>query len=64
MSLAETNKIDVIPIKSDHLTALENLPLIHCDPFDRLLIATALAEQMTLITIDENIAKYDVPQIW
>ena len=44
--------------------ALEALPLIHRDPFDSLLIATALAEQMTLITVDENIAKYDVPQIW
>ena len=64
LRLAETNKIDIIPIKSDHLTALEALPLIHRDPFDRLLIATAIAEQMTLITIDENIAKYNVPLIW
>ena len=33
-------------------------------PFDRLLIATALAEDMTLITADENIVQYKVPQIW
>ena len=62
--IAESNGFIIAPIKSDHLTALEALPLIHRDPFDRLLIATALAENMTLITVDENIAKYDVPQIW
>ena len=62
--LAETNKITLLPVKTDHLSALETLPMIHRDPFDRLLIATALAEGMTLITADENIARYKVPQIW
>jgi len=64
VQLAENNGFTIVPIKTTHLTILETLPLIHRDPFDRLLIATALAEQMTLITVDENIAKYDVPQIW
>jgi PIN domain nuclease of toxin-antitoxin system len=40
------------------------LPNHHKDPFDRLLIATAIAEGMTLITIDENIQKYDAPWVW
>jgi len=62
--LAESNGFTIIPIKTTHLTALESLPLIHRDPFDRLLIATTFAEQMTLITVDTNIAQYDVPQIW
>ena len=62
--LAEDNGITILPIKTSHLTTYETLPLIHRDPFDRLLMATAIAEQMTLITIDENIAKYDVPIIW
>ena len=62
--LAESNGFIVIPIKSDHLTVFEALPLIHRDPFDRLLVATTLAEQMTLITVDKNIAQYDVPLIW
>jgi len=61
---AETNKITILPIKPSHLTALETLPMIHRDPFDRLLIATALYEEMTLITVDENIQRYDVSQIW
>ena len=61
---AEANNIAILPIKTAHLTPLETLPMIHRDPFDRLLIATALAEGMTLITADENITHYKVPQIW
>jgi len=62
--LAEKNEITIIPIITSHLTVLESLPMIHRDPFDRLLIATAIAEQMTIITADANIARYDVPHIW
>jgi len=62
--LAKANDIRVLPVKAAHLTALESLPLIHRDPFDRLLVAVALAEQMTLITADGNIAQYEVPQVW
>jgi len=61
---AENNKINILPIKPSFLTILETLPLIHRDPFDRLLIAAALAEGMTLITDDENIKRYEVSQIW
>ena len=64
LRLAETCEMNIIPIKPKHLTVLETLPLIHRDPFDRLIIATALAEQLTIITADENIARYDVLQIW
>jgi len=62
--LAEKNRIAILPIKTVHLTTLETLPMIHRDPFDRLLIATAISEQMTLITADENIARYDVSKVW
>ena len=60
----ENNGITILPIKTAYLTALESLPMIHRDPFDRLLVATALAEQMTIITADENIAKYTISHIW
>ena len=60
---AETNDIIILPIKTAHLITLETLPLIHRDPFDRLLVATALVEQMTIITADEDIAKYPVSHI-
>ena len=61
---AETNGFIFLPIKPSHLAVYETLPLIHRDPFDRLLIATAIDEQMTLISADKNIAQYDVPLIW
>ena len=64
LQLAEKCDITILPIKAVHLTAFENLPFIHRDPFDRLIIATALAEQMTLITDDGNIARYEIPIIW
>jgi PIN domain nuclease of toxin-antitoxin system len=61
---AQAWDITILPIETAHLTALESLPLIHRDPFDRLLVATALAEKMTLISADENIRRYDVPLVW
>ena len=64
MQVAKNNDITIMPIETAHLTALNKLPFIHRDPFDRLLIATAIAEEMTLITVDENIMKYEVSQIW
>jgi PIN domain nuclease of toxin-antitoxin system len=67
--LAENNGITVLPIKPAHLTVLESLPLLHRDPAylrydDRLLIATAISEQMTFISADKNITQYDVPLVW
>ena len=64
IKLAETNGITILPIKPGYLSTLETLPLIHRDPFDRLLVATAIYEQMTIITADENIAKYPVSHLW
>lgn len=62
--LARANDITIIPIAVAHLTVLERLPWFHRDPFDRLLIASALSEGMTLVTADGNIKRYDVPQVW
>ena len=54
----------VLQIEDMYLSELMELPYIHKDPFDRLIISTAIAEELTIITIDENIQKYDVPWIW
>ena len=56
--------LTILQIENAYLTGLSELPFIHKDPFDRLLIATALAEDLSIITIDENIQKYDVPWVW
>jgi PIN domain nuclease of toxin-antitoxin system len=60
----QRNGITVINVDGTHIEYVEKLPLLHRDPFDRLLVATAATEGMTLITIDENIHKYDVPILW
>jgi len=54
----------IIGLERHHIEAYAALPLLHRDPFDGIIVATALAEDMTIITVDENIQKYDVPWIW
>ena len=58
------NGFGLLPITENHVKTLELLPILHKDPFDRLLISTALAENLTIITADDNIHRYDVPWIW
>jgi len=58
------NGFDFFQIEYEYLKGLSKLPFIHKDPFDRLIIATAIAENMTIISVDENIQKYDVSWIW
>jgi PIN domain nuclease of toxin-antitoxin system len=50
-----------LPITSDHAVAIDTLPAIHKDPFDRLLIAQALSEGVTLLTADALVAGYPGP---
>jgi PIN domain nuclease of toxin-antitoxin system len=58
------NGIKWLPIEKEHSQGIIELPMIHRDPFDRLLIAQACAEDMTLLTADSNIKQYDIPTIW
>ena len=50
-----------LPILSEHVVAIDALPLIHKDPFDRLLIAQAMVEGITLLTDDATLAQYSGP---
>ena len=58
------NGIESLPLNSSYLKFVEKLPFFHRDPFDRLLVATAKAEDMIILTADENIQKYDVNWVW
>jgi PIN domain nuclease of toxin-antitoxin system len=49
-----------LPINHDHAELVGKLPDIHKDPFDRMLIAQATIEKLTLVTRDELIAKYNI----
>jgi hypothetical protein len=53
-----------LPIVSDHVVAIESLPTIHKDPFDRLLVAQATVEGITLLTIDSLMANIPGPFEW
>ncbi len=50
----------ILPIQENHILQLKNLPNIHKDPFDRMLIAQAMTEQLMLITDDEKIIQYPI----
>lgn len=50
-----------LPIYSDHVVAVDSLPPIHKDPFDRLLIAQATVEGILLLTLDPIVARYPGP---
>lgn len=50
-----------LAIRSDHALAVDHLPPIHSDPFDRILMAQARVENITLLTMDEKLAGYPVP---
>ena len=64
LSAVNRHPIALITVLPRHVELVESLPFIHRDPFDRLLIATALAERMAFVTADENIQKYDIPVVW
>jgi len=58
------NGIEILPINLQHLIALTKLPLHHRDPFDRILIAQAIAEDVPIISIDKKFDLYGVNRQW
>lgn len=59
-ALMQENRFTELPISIVHTEETSRLPMIHRDPFDRLLVAQARLESLTLITTDAEIHKYDV----
>jgi len=62
--LIEKNGFQILQISVEHTVAYEALELVHRDPFDRILVAQAMVEKMTIITKDDNIQKYIVKTNW
>ena len=58
------NRLALLHVTPDHLWALDTLPPHHRDPFDRLLLAQAKVEGLTLVSGDAEVAKYDVNRLW
>ena len=55
------NGYEELPITDEHAVALDSLPPIHRDPFDRILIVQSMVEGITLLTVDPLIAQYPAP---
>jgi len=58
------NGIHLLPIDLSHVLGLSDLPHHHKDPFDRLLVAQAMAENLAVLSRDPHIARYPVPVEW
>ncbi|SKB55319.1 type II toxin-antitoxin system VapC family toxin [Dyadobacter psychrophilus] len=63
---AMRNSFHSLPFDNEHYDVLEQLPLLHADPFDRMIIAQAIAENLTIITQDKKFELYQnlVPILW
>jgi PIN domain nuclease of toxin-antitoxin system len=55
---------EVLLIKPDHVYQVGRLPMIHKDPFDRLLLAQAASEGWVLVSNDEKVREYPVATVW
>jgi len=64
LNAIKVSDVGILQIEDEYLRNLSRLSFLHKDPFDRLLIATAFAENLTIITVDENIQKYDIAWVW
>jgi PIN domain nuclease of toxin-antitoxin system len=58
------NMVDVLPVELEHVLALDSLPALHSDPFDRLLIAQANVAEASLVSSDTAINQYPVRTLW
>lgn len=58
------NAIAILSIRVSHVAALGRLPEIHRDPFDRILIAQALVENLPLVSKDVRLSEYKVHILW
>src|SRR4051812_8244914 len=60
----ESNHFLELLISARHALAAGNLPIHHSDPFDRMLIAQAQTEELTVVTHDQTFAAYQIPVLW
>lgn len=64
VKLIEDNGFIILPIEINHIIELEKLSYYHRDPFDRIIISSAMADELTVVTKDENFQLYTVNCLW
>ena len=60
----QANGLELLPVSVEHVLAVDGLPPIHRDPFDRLLICQAIVEEAELVSKDQTFTSYPVRVIW
>lgn len=60
----DANGFTILHVQWRHTARLANMPFHHRDPFDRLIIAQALVEQMSIVGNDANFDQYGVRRLW
>nr|VFJ62817.1 MAG: PIN domain nuclease, a component of toxin-antitoxin system (PIN domain) [Candidatus Kentron sp. FW] len=58
------NQFDLLPTGVSHMARVITLPFHHRDPFDRLIIAQALVEEVPVVSVDPLLDKYGVERVW
>ncbi len=62
--LAWENSITILPIRFDHTTIVKSLPFHHKDPFDRIIIAQSIWDDMPIVSRDGHFDAYDIRRLW
>lgn len=63
-STLASSRVGLLPINTRHLEALTTLPLHHRDPFDRLIVAQALEDELQVVSIDSTLDPYGIKRVW
>jgi PIN domain nuclease of toxin-antitoxin system len=58
------NNFDILPVSVDHAAAVSLLPFHHRDPFDRMLVAQAIVEQIPIVSGDPAFDAYSITRLW
>jgi PIN domain nuclease of toxin-antitoxin system len=60
----QVNDLQILTVQLVHVLAVESLPVYHKDPFDRLLIAQAITENLPILSVDEVFDHYPIQRLW
>jgi PIN domain nuclease of toxin-antitoxin system len=60
----QANALTELPVSMAHALALQNMPLHHKDPFDRLLVAQAMVNKIPLLSADQQLSAYAIERLW
>lgn len=64
LDFLDYNQIEILPISFNHIIKLNELDFHHRDPFDRILIAQGISENLTILTKDQNFSFYKAKTLW